>query len=195
MKNAEFYNSIKKIADHKNTVALINIKEFRRLTRIKGEYQWIPFTIGNLPALPVITTDFKEQFRSTKERVSIRITPIWNFLTNGKEIITPNIEMFALTEYSNSIPRYMITRKIAPNRHYHTNNHWQEFGNIPIQKENAVEWVKKTNATLLSPVEDETLYSFLNRYQDELLEFNKLYEESAEKVLEIKGYQKRLHRS
>lgn len=195
MENAEFYNSIKKIADHKDTIALINIKEFRRLTRIKGEYQWIPFTIGNLPALPIITTDFKEQFKNTKERVSIRITPIWNFLTNGEEIITPNIEMFELTERTDFKPRYMITRIIATNRHYHSNNDWQDLDNTNIQKENAVEWVKKTNATLLSPIEDETLCSFLNHYQDELLEFNKLYEESVKKVLELKNHQKRLHRS
>ena len=195
MENAEFYNSIKKIANHKNTIALISIKEFKRLTRIKGEYKWIPFTIGLLPALPIITTDFKEQFRSTKEIVSIRITPIWNFLTNEKKVITPNIERFELTERTNSTPRYMITRNIAPNRHYLSNINWQDIDNTIIQKENAVEWVKKTNATLLSPVEDETLCSFLNHYQDELLEFNKLYEESAEKVLEIKRYQKRLHRS
>lgn len=195
MENEEFYNYIKKIADHKNTIALINIKEFRKLTRIKGEYHWIPFTIGNLPALPIITTDFKEQFRSTKERVSIRITPIWNFLTNGKEIITPNIEMFELTERTDFKPRYMITRRIATNRHYHSNNDWQDLDNTNIQKENAVEWVKKTNATLLASVSDEILCHYLENYQDELLEFNELYEESVKKILELKSRQKRLHRS
>ena len=92
MENSEFYDSIKKIAEHKNTIALINIREFRRLIRTNGEYQWVPFTIGNLPALPIITSNLKEQFRSTKERVSIRITPVWNFLTNGQQVIILNIE-------------------------------------------------------------------------------------------------------
>ena len=85
MENSDFYDSIKKIVEHKNTIALIDIREFRRLTRIKGEYKWSSFIIGNLPALPIIS-DFKEQFRSTKERVSIRVTPIWSFLTNGEKL-------------------------------------------------------------------------------------------------------------
>ena len=35
MENSDFYDSIKKIVEHKNTIALIDIREFRRLTRIK----------------------------------------------------------------------------------------------------------------------------------------------------------------
>ena len=192
MENSEFYDSIKKIAEHKNTIALINIREFRRLIRTNGEYQWVPFTIGNLPALPIITSNLKEQFRSTKERVSIRITPVWNFLTNGQQVITPNIERFELIEHTNFKPRYMITRKIAFNRRYLSNSNWHNLDDIIIQRENAVEWAKKKNATLLAPVDDETLQSYIEHYQDELTAFNQLYEESAKKVLEIRTYQKKL---
>ena len=192
MENSEFYDSIRKIAEHKNTVALINIKEFRRLTRIKGEYKWIPFTIGNLPALPIITSDLKEQFRSTKEQVSIRITPVWNFLTNGEKVITPNIERFELTEHTNFNPRYMITRRVAFNRHYLSNSNWHDLDDVTIQRENAVEWAKRKNATLLAPVDNEMLCAYIEHYQDELQEFNQLYEDSAKKVLEIKNHQKKL---
>ena len=191
MENSDFYDSIKKIVEHKNTIALIDIREFRRLTRIKGEYKWSSFIIGNLPALPIIS-DFKEQFRSTKERVSIRVTPIWSFLTNGEKVITPNIERFELVEHTNFNPRYMITRRIAFNRRYLSNSNWHNLDDIIIQRENAVEWAKKKKATLLAPVDDETLQSYIEHYQDELTAFNQLYEESAKKVLEIRTYQKKL---
>ena len=59
MNNSEFYNSIKLIVDYKNTVALININEFKRLKRINGEYKWIPFKINNLPAIPIKTIGSK----------------------------------------------------------------------------------------------------------------------------------------
>lgn len=191
MENSDFYNSIKKIADHKNTVALIDIKEFRRLVRIKGEYKWIPFTIGNLPALP-IKTDYKEQFRSTKERVNIRVTPLWSFLTNGKSIITPNIERFEIIERTGFNPRYMITRTIAFNRHCLSNGNWHNQDEIIVQRENAVEWIKRRNATLLSPISDEYLSTYMDHYQDELQTFNNLYEESENKILEIRRHQKKI---
>ncbi len=191
MENSDFYDSIKKIVEHKNTIALIDIREFRRLTRIKGEYKWNSFTIGNLPALPIIS-DFKEQFRSTKERVSIRVTPIWSFLTNGKKVITPNIERFEIVEHTNFNPRYIITRRIAFNRRYLSNSNWHNLDDVIIQRENAVEWAKRKNATLLAPVSDDTLCAFIELYQDELQEFNRIYEESANKVLEIRSHQKKL---
>ena len=191
MENSDFYDSIKKIVEHKNTIALIDIREFRRLTRIKGEYKWNSFTIGNLPALPIIS-DFKEQFRSTKERVSIRVTPIWSFLTNGEKVITPNIERFELVEHTNFNPRYMITRRIAFNRRYLSNSNWHNLYDVIIQRENAVEWAKRKNATLLAPVSDDTLCASIELYQDELREFNQLYEESANRVLEIRSHQKKL---
>ena len=191
MENSDFYDSIKKIVEHKNTIALIDIREFRRLTRIKGEYKWNSFTIGNLPALPIIS-DFKEQFRSTKERVSIRVTPIWSFLTNGKKVITPNIERFEIVEHTNFNPRYIITRRIAFNRRYLSNSNWHNLYDVIIQRENAVEWAKRKNATLLAPVSDDTLCAFIELYQDELQEFNRIYEESANKVLEIRSHQKKL---
>ena len=191
MENSDFYDSIKKIVEHKNTIALIDIREFRRLTRIKGEYKWNSFTIGNLPALPIIS-DFKEQFRSTKERVSIKVTPIWSFLTNGKKVITPNIERFEIVEHTNFNPRYIITRRIAFNRRYLSNSNWHNLDDVIIQRENAVEWAKRKNATLLTPVSDDTLCAFIELYQDELQEFNRIYEESANKVLEIRSHQKKL---
>ena len=191
MENSDFYDSIKKIVEHKNTIALIDIREFRRLTRIKGEYKWNSFTIGNLPALPIIS-DFKEQFRSTKERVSIKVTPIWSFLTNGKKVITPNIERFEIVEHTNFNPRYIITRRIAFNRRYLSNSNWHNLDDVIIQRENAVEWAKRKNATLLAPVSDDTLCAFIELYQDELQEFNRIYEESANKVLEIRSHQKKL---
>lgn len=192
MENEEFYNSIKKIVEHKNTIALIDIKEFRRLTKIKGDYKWIPFTIGDLPALPIITSELKEQFKITKELVNIRITPIWNFLTNGRQIITPNIERFELTKRTNLKPRYKITRNIAFNRHYLSNSNWYDLDDIIIQRENAIEWAKKKHATLLTPIDDETLCAYIEHYQNELQDFNELYEESVQKVLEIRNYQKKL---
>lgn len=191
MENSDFYDSIKKIVEHKNTIALIDIREFRRLTRIKGEYKWSSFIIGNLPALPIIS-DFKEQFRSTKERVSIKVTPIWSFLTNGKKVITPNIERFEIVEHTNFNPRYMITRRIDFNRRYLSNSNWHNLYDVIIQRENAVEWAKRKNATLLAPVSDDNLCAFIELYQDELREFNQLYEESANRVLEIRRHQKKL---
>ena len=191
MENSDFYDSIKKIVEHKNTIALIDIREFRRLTRINGENKWNSFTIGNLPALPIIS-DFKEQFRSTKERVSIRVTPIWSFLTNGKKVITPNIERFEIVEHTNFNPRYIITRRIAFNRRYLSNSNWHNLDDVIIQRENAVEWAKRKNATLLAPVSDDTLCAFIELYQDDLQEFNRIYEESANKVLEIRSHQKKL---
>ena len=86
----------------------------------------------------------------------------------------------------------MITRKIAFNRRYLSNSNWHNLDDIIIQRENAVEWAKKKNATLLAPVDDETLQSYIEHYQDELTAFNQLYEESAKKVLEIRTYQKKL---
>ena len=54
MNNSEFYNTIKLINNHKNTVALINIGEFKKLQRINGEYKWIPLEIGSMPAIYAI---------------------------------------------------------------------------------------------------------------------------------------------
>ena len=193
MNNSEFYDTIRFISEHKNTVALININEFRRLKRINGEYKWMPFEIGNLPAIPVKTLDYKEKFRSTKEIVNIDLTPIWIYLTNGKQIITPNIETFELTEYSNSRPRYKLSRKINPNHHYLSNTTWTNIFDGPLVKEeNAIEWKKKSTSSLLTQIDEPLLKMFLSKYQDELEEFNSLYEESAKTAKELNLYQKKL---
>lgn len=193
MDNSEFYQYIKLINNHQNTVALIDIKEFRRLIRFKGEYKWIPFKIGSLPAIPVKTSKFQENFRNTNEFVSIRITPVWSFLTNGEKIITPNIEMFEFKEHSNYNPRYTITRKIGPNQHYFSNTNWQNIpSHILVQPNNAIEWIKKSNATLLTPTDPQILDKFLQIYQPELQQFNELYQESVETTKELKSYQKKI---
>ena len=51
MNDIEFYNLFKYISDHQNTVALININEFKRLVKIRGEYKFMPFKIMMLEAL------------------------------------------------------------------------------------------------------------------------------------------------
>ena len=193
MNNSEFYDTIRFISEHKNTVALININEFRRLKRINGEYKWMPFEIGNLPAIPVKTLDYKEKFRSTKEIVNIDLTPIWIYLTNGKQIITPNIETFELTEYSNSRPRYKLSRKINPNHHYLSNTTWTNiFDEALAKEENAIEWKKKSTSSLLAPTNKKMLKLFLEKYAEELNEFNDIYDESAKTAKELNLYQKKL---
>ncbi len=193
MNNSEFYNTITLIDNHKNTVALINIDEFKRLQRINGEYKWIPLEIGSMPAIPIVTTGFKEQFRSTKEQVSIRIIPIWTFLPNDEQVITPNIEMFEITEHSNSNPRYTLKRKISKNHHYLSNSNWNTVFDKPLAKrQNAIEWQKSNTSTLLAPINENILQTYLNIYKEELDEFNKIYEQSAKTTKELNGYQKKL---
>ena len=158
MNNSEFYNTITLISNHKDTVALINISEFKRLQRINGEYRWIPLEIGSMPAIPIVTAGFKEQFRSTKEQVSIRIMPIWTFLPNDEQIITPNVEMFELTEHTNSNPRYTLKRKVNKNHHYLSNSNWNTIFDKPLAKrQNAIEWQKSNTSTLLAPINENIL--------------------------------------
>ena len=193
MNNSEFYNTIKLIQNHKNTIALINIKEFKKLQRINGEYKWIPLEIGSMPAIPIITSNFKENFRSTKDQLSIRIMPIWNFLTNNEQVITPNIEKFKLTEYSNPVRRYVISRQINKNHHYLSNNSWHDlFDQNFAVRQNAIEWDKNSKSTLLAPTNENILKAYLEIYKDELDEFNKIYENSAKITTELRNYQKKL---
>lgn len=193
MNNSEFYNSIKLIVDYKNTVALININEFKRLKRINGEYKWIPFKINNLPAIPIKTSGFKESFRATSEMVKIRITPVWTYMTNGKQVITPKVETFELTELSKPRTTYTLTRKSIHNPHYLSNSTWNNiFDKSIAKKENAIEWNKTSRSYLLPKIDDITLQIFLEKYQNELEIFNKLYEQSANTAKELSGYQKRL---
>lgn len=193
MNNSDFYNTITLINNHKGTVALINIHEFKKLQRTNGEYKWLPLEIGNLQAIPIVTSGFKEQTKTTKERISIRIRPIWNFLTNGEQVITPNIEMFELAEHTKSNPRYTITRRINKNPYYLSNSNWATIFDKPLaKKQNAIEWQKSDKSTLLAPINENILKTYLDIYQDELEEFNKIYEQSAKVAEELKGYQKRL---
>ena len=193
MNNSEFYNTIKLINDHKNTIALININEFKKLIRSNGEYKWIRLEIGSLPAIPVITTDFKENFRATKEQVSIRIKPIWKFLTNGEQIITPNIEIFELTEHSFNRKRYNLTRKISKNHHYLSNSNWTTIFDKPLaERQNAIEWQKKNTSSLLAPINENILNTYLDIYKDELEAFNQIYEQSAQTAQELRSYQKKI---
>lgn len=193
MNSSEFYNTIKLLSEKKGSVALININEFKRLKRINGEYKWVPFTIGKLPAIPIETSDFKEVFRGTDELVNIRLTPIWTYLTNGEKVVTPKIETFEFAEHSKFKKHYTLTRKNIPNPHYLSNSNWRNiFDKALVQRENAVEWNKHSKSTLLTNVDDQTLQIFLRLYQNELQEFNALYEESAETTKELNTYQKRL---
>ena len=193
MNNSEFYKSIKLIAEKKGSVALINIKEFKRLKRINGEYKWVPFEIGKLPAIPIKTSDFKEIFRRTNELVNIRLTPIWTYLTNGEKVVTPKIETFEFVEHSKFKKHYTLMRKSIPNPHYLSNSNWHNiFDKTLAQKENSVEWNKHSKSTLLTSVNNQTLQIFLKLYQNELQKFNALYEESVETAKELNAYQKKL---
>lgn len=228
MNKSEFYDTIKLLSKQKSGVALININEFKRLKRINGEYKWIPFTIGKLPAIPIETSEVKEIFRETDELLSIKITPIWKYLTNGEKVITPKIEMLEITEHNKFERRYTSIRKKnsdlryynifdraltqrkkvfelkerkyytltcrnIPNHHYLTNSNWHDiFDKTLAQRENAVEWDKQSKSTLLRGVDEQTLQIFLSIYQNELQEFNALYEESADTAKALNKYQKTL---
>ena len=197
MNNSEFYNSIKLIASQKGTTALVNIHEFKRLQKIRGDYKWQPFEIGMLRAIPVTTSDFKETFRATDEIVNIRLMPIWTFFTNGERIITPKIEIFELTEHSKSQiikkRHYSLSKHQDINPNYLSNSTWENiFDKRPAQRQNAVEWQKRGKSILLTPINEKNLQTFLNVYKDELAEFNKIYEESAKTAKELNQYQKRL---
>ena len=193
MNTNEFYNIVKLIAKHKNKIALININEFRRLKRTQGEYKGVPFEIGSMPAIPIKTTDFKEAYKATSEMVKIRLTPIWNYITNGKQVIAPNIESFELTEHSKFKPHYKLSRIINPNHHYLTNLKTLNIFDQEIAKEeNAIEWEKIPSSPLLAPVDERILQLFLQKYKDELDEFNKIYEESAQTAKELSNFQKKL---
>lgn len=190
MNNNDFYNSIKIIFKHQGTIALIDIEEFKKLTRKNGKYNWVPFEIGSLPAIPVVTNNFKESFRSTADRIRLTLTPNWSFLTNKKKIITPYIESLELTENSSSPKRYKIVKRIGHNMHYFSENDYYTSDSY-IQKENAIQWEKQNHNILLTPSNPEFLKSFLKQYQEELKEFNNIYNESSKKVLELKYYQRR----
>ena len=191
MNNSEFYNTIRLISKHQNTIALIDIKEFRKLKKLNGEYLWQPFEIGNLPAIPIQTVGFEERFKATNEMVKIKFAPIWAFLTNQKRIITPNIEVFEFTEHSKYKPHYTLFRKAISNPHYLTSGTLDMLLEKPIAKEeNAIEWNKKSSSTLLVPADEPLLKAFLTKYQSELEEFDTLYEESADVVKQLSYYQK-----
>ena len=193
MNSSEFYNAIKLIASKKDSIALINLNEFRRLKRINGEYKWIPFKIGKLPAIPIKTSDFKEAFRGTNELVNIRLTPIWTYLTNGKQVITPKIETFEFTEYSKHRKHYSLSLQYIINPHYLSNSNWHNiFDKALAQKENAIEWNKQSKSILLTSIDKQTLQNFLKIYQSELQEFNTIYEESVQTAKDLNIYQKKL---
>ena len=190
MNDIEFYSLFKCIADYQNTVSLININEFKRLVKIKGEYKLMPFEIGSLKYIPIKTEGFKESFRNSNEMVNINLTPIWSFLTNGKPVITSKIESFELRENAEFKPRYQINRKISRNHHYISNYElYSLYDTFIVKEENAIEWDKKIGSILLSVIDDSLLELFLNRYKNELEEFNNIYDESVEIAKEIKMLQ------
>ena len=193
MSNSEFYNSLRLIVDTKNTVALINIQEFKKLERKHGEYRWVSFNIGSLPAIPIKTSGFREKFIGKNGQVSIKINPIWSFLTNDEQVMTPKIESFEFTEYNTPVNRYVISRIVGNNPHYFDNSNWQNILDKPfIKRKNAIEWDKNSKATILASVSEDVLRIYLDKYQDELQEFNSMYEESAQKTLELRNLQKKL---
>ena len=193
MNNSEFYNTIRLISTHQNTVALIDIKEFRRLKKRNNEYLWQPFEIGNLPAIPIQTVGFEERFKATNEMVKIKLAPILALLKKKKRIITPNIEVFEFTEHSKYKPHYTLFRKAISNPHYLTSGTLDMLLEKPIAKEeNAIEWNKKSSSTLLVPANELLLKAFLTKYQSELEEFSTLYQESVDVVKQLSYYQKRL---
>lgn len=193
MNNSEFKNTINLLQEHKNSVALINIKEFKNLQRIKGEYKWLPLEIENLPAIPIKTVDFKECFREANEILKIRLTPVWQFLTNNKNVITPNIETFEFTVHNKYKPHYTLYRNIIRNPKYLTSGNIVQLLEKEIaQKENAIQWDKKTTSTLLSITDPLFLNYYLEKYQNELEQFNQIYENSAKIAEELRGFQKKL---
>ena len=193
MNKSEFYDTIKLLSTQKSGVALININEFKRLKRINGSYKWVPFKIGNLKVIPIKTNNFEERFRATNEMVKIRLTPTWTFLTNQRQVITPNIETFEFTEHTKYKPHYTLFRNINPNHHFLQSGSLDTFINKPLAKtENAIQWNKKSNSTLLVPADELLLKHFLENYENELKEFNQLYEESSVTARELRDYQKRL---
>ena len=126
--------------------------------------------------------------------VNIQITPIWKFLTNNEPVITPNIETFELTEYTSKNPHYTLKRKINPNPHYLANTTWHNlFDKSLATRQNAVEWNKSCRSTLLAKVDENILKTYLDIYQDELEQFNQIYQQSAQTVKELRTiYQKKL---
>ena len=156
MSNSEFYNSLRLIVDTKNTVALINIQEFKKLERKHGEYRWVPFNIGSLPAIPIKTSGFREKFIGKNGQVSIKINPIWSFLTNDEQVMTPKIESFEFTEYNTPVNRYVISRIVGNNPHYFSNSNWQNILDKHfIKRKNAIEWdknIENTSSTLIQSV-------------------------------------------
>ena len=190
MNDIEFYNLFKYISDHQNTVALININEFKRLVKIRGEYKFMPFKIGSLKYIPVKTDNFKERFKATKEMVNINLTPVWSFFTNDRPIITPKIESFELRENAQFKPKYQINRRISQNHNYFSNYNLDNLNIAPIIKEeNAIEWDKKIGSILLAPTDYNLLDLFLNHYKKELEVFNNIYDESVETAGQIKKLQ------
>lgn len=190
MNDIEFYNLFKYIFDHQNTVALININEFKRLVKIRGEYKCMPFKIGSLKYIPVKTDNFKERFKATNEMVNINLTPVWSFFTNDRPIITPKIESFELRENAQFKPKYQINRRISQNHNYFSNYNLNNLNITPIIKEeNAIEWDKKIGSILLAPTDDSLLDLFLNHYKKELEVFNNIYDESVETAGQIKKLQ------
>ena len=190
MNDIEFYNLFKYISDHQNTVALININEFKRLVKIRGEYKFMPFKIGSLKYIPVKTDNFKERFKATNEMVNINLTPVWSFFTNDRPIITPKIESFELRENAQFKPKYQINRRISQNHNYFSNYNLDNLNIAPIIKEeNAIEWDKKIGSILLASTDDSLLDLFLNHYKKELEVFNNIYDESIETAGQIKKLQ------
>lgn len=194
MKDLEFYNSIKLVAEHQGNIALININEFNYLQRIKGEYKWVPLRIENLPFIPVKINSFKEQFKVTKEIVSLRILPIWVFLSNNEQIVTPYIETLTFKKRTNAKPRFTLIKDMNINHHYLSNTPWMYLFDQPLaETTNAIEWNKPNKGFLFSIADNTLLQSYITDHKKELNEFNKIYNESAEITKELRSYQKRLN--
>ncbi len=192
MNKVTFDSAFNLIVGSKNSVALINIDEFERLERVQGEYKWIPFEIGFLPAIPVITSDFVKVHVNNDKLSRTKITPIWSFLSNKAKIITPNIESFVFTEYTKPSKRYTLEKASPKNPNYLTARNWGEIDNLHFAApENAVQWNKQVKSALLASTDKNFLALFLKTYKDELEEFNKLYEDSVAKTKELKNLQRK----
>ena len=90
-------------------------------------------------------------------------------------------------------------RKQSRHRNIIRNPKYLTSGNIVqllekeiAQKENAIQWDKKTTSTLLSITDPLFLNYYLEKYQNELEQFNQIYENSAKTAEELRGFQKKL---
>lgn len=195
MCNEDFYKTLKLIYDHRGTVALIDSSEFIRLIRVKNNFKWIPLEI-DLPYIPIVTTDFEQQVRQTKDRSILYARPIRVFGLNGEKVITPKNERFLFTEENDNIRHLKTFRQFKDNPRFLNSNNWIDnlYDGYFATRQNAIEWNKEDHEVIFTPISDENYEDYLRTYNKEIKVFCDLYDESVLTTLELKKYQKTLTR-